>query len=205
MNLTQTINSSLSQCPSYCGVSNNTSDFLGYLAVGIGIIAIVIAIFAYKMQDKWNKKIEGVLTTMKQYIEHQKKIENSVRSNSLVAIKDHIGTAKWQLNNMLIQLSKNPSVGYLNELLDKVGFGNVLKVNSENILRYNENLKFLIMPSLHQEIESVGQKIRISSDLDQLSIRYIPNGHESWIAFAKDTIGIMDDTLIKIEKELGTN
>lgn len=203
MNLTQTLNSSL---PSWYGTSNNNnlSDILGVIAVAIGVIAIGIAIFAYKMQGKWNTKIERVLTVMEKYIEHQKMIEDSVRSNSLVAIKGNAETSNWQLGNVLIQLRQKPGLEYLNELLFKVGFGNVLKATSENILRYNENLKFLIMPSLHQEIESVGQKVRIASDLDQLGIRNIPNGHESWIAFAEDTIRITYDMLSKIEKELGT-
>lgn len=196
-NVELTPSPSYSKFPVCCNTNNHELDTL------IGLIAVGIAIFAFIMQERGNRKIQRLIRTTTDYNEYHKKIEDSVRSDSLLAIMNYANNARQQIIQILRELEKQTSIEELNRLIYPVGFGKVLATNAESIHRHNGNLKFLIISSLHSQIERIGMRIKYLSDLDELSIRRIPDGHEQWINLAKETIQNIDELTIAIKDKLG--
>jgi len=189
--------------------SNVTSSFSNslpnydYVSWALGILAVLLAISFFFIQERRNKKIESFTKVVSEYNLHHKTIEDSIKFDSLLAIHNHINISKQNLISILRELEKNTSIEKLEDLIDEVGFGKVLLLNADDILKHNNNIKFLVISSLYFEIELIGGRVKALSDLDQMGIRKIPEGHELWKALANTTIREINDLDPKITDKSG--
>lgn len=174
------------------------SDILGILAVLLGFLAIGLAIYSYRTQNDWNAKIKSLADNINKYVEKQKKIEDSIRIDSLAGINALTTESIRHLMQMIQRLTTEPSNNILQIMLNNVGYQRVLLVNSESIIRFANNLKFLEY-ELHKQIEMVGMRLQHLSNPEEFEMK-IPDYYQSWMGLAQTTINEMNSIQEKMKK-----
>ena len=183
MNITSNV--SYTASPKYvqyqaCCYSN---DNLGII---LGAIAILLGAVAFCMQERGNRKIKSLIKKTSEYTENHKKVEDAIQRDSLSGINAFMIEARRQLQQMVRRLDIQPNNEALADMLYEVGYQKTLLVNSEAIIRFANNMKFL-QYELYKESEFIGRRLQHLSTPEDFVMK-IPDYYQSWSKLAQETI-----------------
>lgn len=168
-----------------------------YIAWGIGIIAIIIAVFIFRKQERVFNKIDVLrrsniqlsLTIIYDFLTQTRLLVNQFHGN----VQNDIERYKKD-TDVLRNMLKNTSPTFL--------------MNAKTILNENEYLRINPTPisaDLYSDIKECGERIRVFIDGDNgLVFRGLPETVDSWLRYGGTLLEKMDNTIKEIAKELAS-